>query len=316
MTMWQSRMLGGVGLALVLACAGACKDEPAAARQPSQAQAPGQQQPSQQQQPQQKQQQPQQQQQQPRATQARMDPHATAVVRRMSSYLGKLPAFTATADSMTEVVLRDGQKIQALARSTIAVQRPNKLRSVRLGQVAHLQLTYDGSKMILVNTRRNQYAMNDAPKTLDAALDYARDKLGVEAPGADLLYTDVYEGLMQHTRSGQYLGETEVRGVRCDHVAFRGERADWELWVQQGSRPLPMRYVITTTDQSTQPEFSVNISHWNTSPTFSPAEFATTPPPNGKRVNFATLFENVRAAAKAAARASGVQVEPKKGRGK
>lgn len=297
MTMWQSRMLGGVGLALVLVCAGACKDEPAAARQQ-----PPQQQP--------------QQQQQPKATRARMDPHATAVVKRMSNYLGKLPAFTATADSMTEVVLRDGQKIQALARSTVAVQRPNKLRSERLGQVAHLKLVYDGRKMILVDVRRNQYAMNDAPKNLDAALDYARDKLGVEAPGADLLYTDVYEGLMQHTRSGQYLGEAEVRGVRCDHVAFRGERADWELWVQQGGRPLPMRYVITTTDQSVQPEFVVEISNWNTRPTFSPAEFATNPPPNAKRVDFATLFQSVMEAAKAAARSSGVQVEPKKGRGK
>ncbi len=234
----------------------------------------------------------------PRGAQGRIDPQAIAVVRRMTDYLSALPAFSVTADSMFEIVLRDGEKVQEFARSQVAVQRPDKLRSERRGPLADLTLVYDGREIMLEGHRQNVYAVTNAPDKLDAALDYARDQLNIEAPGADLLYTDVYDGLMHHVRSGRYLGRAEIRGVTCDHVIFHAGKADWQLWVEVGDRPLPRRYEITTRDQRGQPEFAVDLQDWNVSPRFAPNTFAIAPPLGAQRVQFAGLMEGAAEAAK------------------
>jgi hypothetical protein len=292
MTLRKSWIVGAAGLALVAAYSGArAQDE--ALRQPTQQPAQTRTQTPPQTQAQAS---PQTQTQAPRTGEGRIDPRATEVVRRMSSYLSALPAFSVKADTMTEVVTPEGQKIQTLLSSDLALQRPNKLRSERRGPSAHATLVYDGDKLMLRGHRTNAYALTDAPNDLDAALDFARDELGVEAPGADLLYSDVYEGLMRNAQSGQYLGQVEVNGVLTDHVAFRAGRADFQLWVQRGNQPLPLRYVITTTDQAARPEFVVELHDWNMNPRLSASAFATTPPSNAQRIDFDEVLERAAAA--------------------
>ncbi len=234
----------------------------------------------------------------PRDGQDRIDPQATAIVRRMTNYLGSLPAFAVTADSMTEVVLTSGEKAQEFARSDVAMQRPNQLRSDRHGPLADLSFIYDGNEIMLEGHRQNVYAVTQAPHDLDDALDEARDRLGIEAPGADLLYTDAYDGLMRHVRSGRYLGRSAIRGVVCDHVLFHGDKADWQLWVEVGDRPLPRRYEITTRDQRAQPEFAVDLQDWNVNPVFAPNTFAIAPAADAQQVQFASLMEGAAEAAR------------------
>lgn len=217
---------------------------------------------------------------------AQVDREATAVVRRMADYLTSLRTFRVTADSTTELVLDTGQKIQVLATSHVAVQRPNRLRSERRGPLAHITFLYDGRTITMYGRRHNLYAQAEAPPNLDQALDFARERLEVEAPGADLLYSDVYEGLIEGTTSGRYLGEVEVDGVVCDHVAFQGEDVDWQLWVERGDRPLPRRYVIVTKDQRSLPEFVVELRDWEVAPTLAAADFEFTPPPGATEIEF------------------------------
>lgn len=233
-----------------------------------------------------------------RTTEGReVDPQAAAVVRRMSEHLGSLRAFRVTADSATDVVLDSGEKIQVLASSDVALQRPNKLRSERRGPLTNVTFIYDGDRISLYGRRNNLYAQMDAPNDLDAALDFARERLELEAPGADLLYANAYEGLMEGVRSGTHLGPAEVDGVVCDHVAFRGEDVDWQLWVERGERPLPRRYVIVTKDQPGSPAFVVQMSDWQVGPSaVAASDFVFTPPPGAVEIDF--LAESPRALAR------------------
>jgi len=226
-----------------------------------------------------------------------VDPQAAAVVRRMSEHLGSLRAFRVTADSTTEVVLDSGEKIQMLATSNVALQRPNKLRSERRGPLTDVLFMYDGDRITLHGRGKNLYAQMDAPNDLDAALDFARDRLDIEAPGADLLYANAYEGLMEGVRSGRYLGLAEVDGVVCEHVAFRGEDVDWQLWVERGERPLPRRYVIVSRDVQGSPEFAVDLRDWDVGPTaVAASDFVFTPPRGAREIDF--LAEAPRALAR------------------
>jgi hypothetical protein len=42
------------------------------------------------------------------------------------------------------------------------------------------------------------------------------------------------------------LGSGVIHGVECDHLAFRTKEVDWQIWIGQGARPYPCRYVITS----------------------------------------------------------------------
>ena len=144
---------------------------------------------------------------------------------------------------------------------------------------------------------KNLYAQMDAPNDLDAALDFARERLDIEAPGADLLYANAYEGLMEGVRSGRYVGLAEVGGVPCEHVAFRGEDVDWQLWVERGERPLPRRYVIVSRDVQGSPEFAVDLRDWDVGPTaVAASDFVFTPPRGAREIDF--LAEAPRALAR------------------
>ena len=158
---------------------------------------------------------------QPQAAQ-KIEPQAKQVLRGMSDYLAKLPKFTFVADSVDEVVLQSGQKLQFPSTSQISVQRPNRLRSDRVGGEIDASLFYDGSKLSLLGRKRGAYATTQAPATLDKTIDFARKDLQMDAPGADLLYSKPYEILTEDVIAGRYLGEGPLAGVNTHHLAFEG----------------------------------------------------------------------------------------------
>ena len=73
--------------------------------------------------------------------------------------------------------------------------------------------------------------------------------------------------------------------------AFREDGVDWQLWIQDGDAPLPLKFVITTTDEPSQPQH-VAVLKWNTSPKFDDANFAFTPPPNAMKIQMQSETNN------------------------
>ena len=76
--------------------------------------------------------------------------------------------------------------------------------------------------------------------------------------------------------SGRSLGKT---------VTFRGREVDWELWIEDGPRPLPRRYVILSRLESGAPEFAVRFSNWQPDAVVTDALFDWTPPSGATRVD-------------------------------
>jgi hypothetical protein len=50
--------------------------------------------------------------------------------------------------------------------------------------------------------------------------------------------SDAYSQLMAEVTDTKDLGSGVIDGVECDHLAFRTEQADWQIWIAQGSRPI------------------------------------------------------------------------------
>ena len=227
-------------------------------------------------------------------TRPQVDPRADRLLHRMSDYLAGLRSFSVNTDNTTEVVLRSGQKIQLGAASRVSVERPNRVRSDRKGQLATVSLYYDGRTVTIYGRRANLYASTTAPPTIDRTIDFLRARLDADIPAADLLFSNPYEGLMEDVVSGTDLGAAEVNGVPCHHLAYRGHETDWQIWIEDGPRPLPVKYVITSKTVSKVPEFEVELRDWNVNATFRPGFFSFQPPAGAARIEFFTLASRAR----------------------
>lgn len=221
-----------------------------------------------------------------RAQAAGMEPQAAQTLKRMTDYVGKLQGFSVDTSNTLEVVLVNGQKIQFTSASRSTVQRPNKLRSERIGDVMSQSFYYDGRTFTVFNPVDAYYATVPAPNTIDAIVDYARDSLGVIAPAGDLITMDAYARLTADATSGVVVGKSVVGGVRCDHLAFRSGAVDWQIWIEDGDKPLPRKYVITSLDLPQAPQFEQLLSNWSIDPAVNPQYFEFTPPSGAKATEF------------------------------
>jgi hypothetical protein len=210
-----------------------------------------------------------------------ISPDAESALRKMTDYLSSLQSFRVRSAAKDEVVLKSGQKIDLSSSSETSVQRPNKLRSEQVGSKGGLAFWYDGKSMTLECQANGIYTTKVAPPNIDGAIDQARKVFGIEAPGADLLYSQPYDILTEQVTGGQVIGHETVDGEAVTHLAFQGEQVDWQIWIKDGKEPLPVWFSIITKTIKSQPEFEVHMSNWETKPTLSAAIFEFKAPPNG-----------------------------------
>ena len=220
---------------------------------------------------------------------AGIDPQAEKLLRRMSDYLAGRQQFTLKAESTLEVVLTSGQKLQYDSPATLMVSRPNKLHAHRKGDISNQEFFYDGKTLTLYNPRENLYATTAAPATLDETLDFAREKLDVVAPAAELLYKNAAEKMLKEATSGFVVGPSVVGGVKCTHLAFRGAEVDWQIWIEDGDKPLARKFILTSKKVSGEPQFTVIIRNWDVAAKLTNQEFNFTPPKGAKKIEFLKL---------------------------
>lgn len=218
-----------------------------------------------------------------------IDPQAEKLLRRMSEYLAGRQQFTLKAESTLEAVLTSGQKLQYDSPATLSISRPNKLHAHRKGDLANQEFFYDGKTLTLYNPRENLYATVAAPATLDETLDFARERLDIIAPAAELLYKNAADRMLKESSSGFVVGPSVVAGVKTTHLAFRGAEVDWQIWIEDGGKPLPRKFLLSSKKVSGEPQFTVLIRNWDVAPKLTDREFNFTPAKGAKKIDFLNL---------------------------
>jgi hypothetical protein len=184
------------------------------------------------------------------------DEQAMAILKRMADVLYQAQRFIMMADIGFDVVQDSGEKIEFGESRKIVVRRPDHARidiTSRDGSVSGF--VFDGKEIAVFNTRENVYATAAKPGTLDEAIVYFLDDLDMRFPLAELLSSKLAETLPAKVLAAAYVEPASITGVPCDHLAFRGDQADLQLWIAQGGQPLPRRLVITYKDTEGQPQF-------------------------------------------------------------
>jgi hypothetical protein len=216
-----------------------------------------------------------------------IDPKADALLRKMSAYVSGLKSFGVEATTVDEHYTSGGQKVQELKESKLTVQRPGQVRIDRTTQHGHATLRSDGQHFMLAQREKHIYATAPAPADLDGQLDTLRDRLQVEAPGGDLLIKDPYTRLTDGVLEGHYIALEPIGEVMAHHLFMSSKNIDWQIWIQDGPRPIPLRYVITSKDMPSHPQFTLELRGWQMDIAPSDDTFSTAPPAGAKRVEFA-----------------------------
>jgi hypothetical protein len=214
---------------------------------------------------------------------------ARSLLKAMSDYLAAQNAVSFAFDAELEVVTRDGQKLAVANSGAVTLNRPDKVRVTRRGGFADVEMVFDGKMLTLLGKNANAYAQIDVPGTIDHLVDELRDTYNRPIPGADLLLSNVYDQLMPEVVDVKDLGSGVIGGVECDHLAFRTEEVDWQIWIAQGPRPYPCRYTITSKKIAAGPQYSVRIRDWKTGNEVGAANFAFRNTTNATKRDFKDL---------------------------
>ncbi len=220
-----------------------------------------------------------------------VETHADRLLKEMGDYLKSADSFTFHAESSYDAIDRNGQKIRYGGTTDVALRRPDRLRSAFNGDERQTQTFYDGKTVTIYNPAVNMYAITDVPPDIDNAIDTIFDKYGVSVPLVDLVYADPYNILIANVIEGRWVGLHSIAGVPCNHLAFIQESIDWQIWIEEGPRPVPRQVLITYKDEPGWPQYLARLKSWDFQPQFSNDYFQFQPPAGSDEMEFLVTSE-------------------------
>lgn len=222
------------------------------------------------------------------ASDTTIDPDALAALEKMGAYLRTLKSFGVHAVITTEDVADDGEKAQLSSTADLVAERPNRMRVEIVDQRQPRTLFYDGKTFTMWAPRVKFYASLAAPPTIIQLVDTLDDQYDVEVPFVDLFRWGTPESNVADITEATDLGPVAINGVTTTQYAFRQKGLDWQVWIQNGDFPLPLKLVLTTTSDEARPQHTA-VYTWNLAPSYNDKAFVFDPPPDAKKITFAEV---------------------------
>lgn len=189
---------------------------------------------------------------------------ATESVVRAANFLADQSSFRVVADVSFDVLQSDGRLLEFGASREITIQRPDRIRvEVARRDGDSRTLYFDGSAISIDLPAHRAFVRKERPGTLYAALEYLSEELDAPVPLANLFSENFAATLANQIDAGYYVGQAEIDGRHCEHLAFRLPEVDVQLWVEEGDRPLLARIVITHKHEDGNPQFRATFRDWD-----------------------------------------------------
>ena len=218
---------------------------------------------------------------------------AKRLLKAMSDYQAAQTAISFDYDATLEVVTNDSQKLALASSGAVTLNRPDKIRATRAGGFVDVETLFDGKTLTLLGKNANKYTQLEVPGTIEHLIDELKDKYGRPLPAADLLMSNSYEELMQDVYDSKDLGSGVINGAECDFLAFRKDEVDLQIWIAQGDRPHPCKYVVTSRLVADGPQYSVEIRNWKTGNEVAKDDFAFQNSTNAEKIDLKDLQDNM-----------------------
>jgi hypothetical protein len=208
-----------------------------------------------------------------------IDTRAATSLSQMVQTLAQTQAFSFTALTTTEDVSSTLQKLQFDTSVRGSVKRPDKLFFEKTGS-ENVTLWFDGTTATLLDRTANTYLSLTVSGGLDGLMT-ALAQQHIEAPFAGLLRSDL-STVTSHVLTADYYGPSLVDDKTCDHLAFRQDNVDWQLWIDQATS-LPKKAVITSKMLAAAPQHQLFVKDITTDQKIDDSTFQAALPPGAQQ---------------------------------
>jgi hypothetical protein len=219
-------------------------------------------------------------------TQATLEPEALEVLKEMSDTLSALKEFSFDTEITNDITYDSGQPIQMGGTLKAVVKRPNHVYAKYVGDINTREVWYSGKNLTLYIENKNFYGQLETPDNTDATMDFLIDNYNFSLPLADIINSDPYESVMETTLGGFVVGDSNVGGQECTHLAFTAKYVDWQIWVSNENPALPCKLVINYTQIEGVPQYQATFSNWNLKPELSKSTFTPNLPKDAVKIDF------------------------------
>ncbi len=224
---------------------------------------------------------------------SKIDEYANTSLQSMFDFLANTQKLKVNVASTYDTLQRDGQLIEFGANTEWIIKRPDKVLINSVSWEGDDRTFYfDGKDITYYDSGYNVYAVAPKEGDLDEAFDYFVEKLNMPLPLTELFSVKHPFDLKTDVISSMYLGESTINGVNCNEFAFRFPETDLQIWITEGSQPLPERIVITYKDSPGQPQYKAQFSNWDLVSEMPDRLFNFDPPADSRKIIFATRSNN------------------------
>lgn len=220
------------------------------------------------------------------ADSVRQDAKAIDVLKRMAAFKSSQNEVVIKGVTFTDARLGAGLMVSNAEEVSVSIKRPGSMLITSADGAATKGFYFHDGVFTFFNSATRLYGQADIPKDIEAAMEFALDELGVEAPLLDLIYRDASAHLLTSDETILYLTDkARVGNADCHHMAIRGAEVDVQLWVEEGDRPVTRRLMITSKFEGGSPRFVANLD-WDTNPKFKPGLFEFKAPDDAVKIEF------------------------------
>ena len=221
------------------------------------------------------------------AVEAVLEPKAIELLKAASSRLAAARSMTFTAVVGYESPSRIGPALLYTTRSTVTLQRPDKLRVITPGDGPASEFYYDGKSITAFAPVENLVAVGDAPATIDAALEEAYHKAAIYFPFTDVIVADPYAELSDGLTDAFYIGRSDqVGATTTDMVAVVNRWVFQQIWIGADDK-LPRRVRAVFRDDPLQLRHEIDFANWKLDPVVPADAFASPRAGAATRIQFA-----------------------------
>lgn len=207
-----------------------------------------------------------------------IDPAVMEILDRTGDYLEDVKTFSLTAEVWQDVLGPTGTKIQLAKTVRLDLRRPDRLHLAISTTAPTRSFWYDGKTFTLMDHRNNHYGVVKVDDEIDDALEDLNEKYGITLPIDDLLRSRIFGGAGQKCVAAQMQGPAIVLGRVCQHVSLQGENIDWQVWIEEGAKPLPRKVVITYKLEAGSPQYTMMFNDWEIGTALGDFVFKFAPP--------------------------------------
>jgi hypothetical protein len=223
------------------------------------------------------------------SSQTAQDKSGDEILKKMSDKLSSAKTFSFSTSEVHTRVSLSGKKTDVRLEREALVRRPNGIRYTFKGG-REWSIWYDGKYLTAVSDKEKGFIQTSTPPTIDETLDEVAERFDINMPVSDLIYSSPYDSFTGSNSKGGVVGTQSVEGKLCDHLVYKTDAVDWEIWVGKNDS-LPYELVLNYKDDVRNPRQQIIFKNWNLSAQATDKDFAFNIPQGYQRI---PIMEKVR----------------------